>query len=59
MLTKIPSIAESLIIDKVSELPNIIIGQPPTNFPHKGAQSDKQILETLAKLTEKVDKLSK
>jgi len=59
MLTKTPSITESLIIDEVSELLNIIIGIPPTNFPHKGAQSDKQILETLTKLTEKVDKLSK
>jgi len=58
MLTKTPSITESLIIDEVSELLNIITGIPPTNFPHKRAQSDKQILETLTKLTEKVDKLS-
>jgi len=59
MLTKIPSITESLIIDEVSELLNIITGKPPTNFLHKGAQSDKQILETLVKLTEKLNKLSK
>jgi len=58
MLTKTSSITESLIIDEVSELLNIITGILPTNFPHKGAQSDKQILETLTKLTEKVDKLS-
>jgi len=58
MLTKTSSITEPLIIDKVSELLNIITGVPPTNFPHKGAQSDKQILETLTKLTEKVDKLN-
>jgi len=58
MLTKTSSITEPLITDEVSELLNIITGVPPTNFPHKGAQSDKQILETLTKLTEKVDKLS-
>jgi len=59
ILTKTSSITESLIIDEVSELLNIITGVPPTNFPHKEAQSDKQILETLTKLTKKVDKLSK
>ena len=59
ILTKTSSITESLIIDEVSELLNIIIGALPTNFPHKGAQSDKQILETLTKLTKQVDKLSK
>jgi len=55
MLTKTPSITEPLIIDEVSDLLNIITGKPPTNSPYKGTQSDKQILETLAKLTEKVD----
>jgi len=59
ILTKTSSITESLIIDEVSELLNIITGVPPTNFPQKEAQSDKQILETLTKLTKKVDKLSK
>ena len=59
MLTKTSSITESLIIDEVSELLNIITGILPINFPHKGAQSDKQILETLTKLTEKVNKPKK
>ena len=58
ILTKTSSITEPLITDEVLELLNIITGVPPTNFPHKGAQSDKQILETLTKLTKKVDKLS-
>jgi len=44
MLTKTSSITEPLITDEVSKLLNIITGVPPTNFPHKGAQSDKQIL---------------
>jgi len=57
MLTKTPSITEPLIIDEVSDLLNIITGKPTP--PYQGTQSDKQILETLAKLTEKVDKLSK
>jgi len=57
MLTKTPSITEPLIIDEVSDLLNIITRKPIP--PYKGTQSDKQILETLAKLTEKVDKLSK
>jgi len=58
MLTKTHSIAEPPIIDEVSDLLNIITGKLPTNSPHKEIQSDKQILETLAKLTERVDKLS-
>jgi len=37
MLTKTSSITESLIIDEVSELLNIITGILPINFPHKGA----------------------
>jgi len=51
MLTKTHSIAEPLIIDEVPDLLNIITGKLPTNSPHKETQSDKQILETLAKRT--------
>ena len=35
MLTKTHSIVESLIIDKVSDLLNIITGKLPTNSLHK------------------------
>jgi len=59
MLTKTSSIAELFIIDEVFDLLNIITEKLPINSSHKETQSDKQILETLAKLTEKVDKLSK
>ena len=58
MLTKSPSIAESHIIDKVLELLSVITGKSLATTSHNGAQPDKQILEILAKLTEKVDKLS-
>jgi len=46
MLTK-----TSFVTDEVYDLLNIITENPS----HKGIQSDKQILETLAKLTEKID----
>ena len=58
MLTKSPSIAESHIIDKALELLSIITGKSLATTFHNGAQPDKQILEILTKLTEKVDKLS-
>jgi len=58
MLTKSPSITESYIIDKALELLSIIIGKTPASTSHNRTLPDKQILETLAKLTKKVDKLS-
>ena len=58
MLTKSPSITESHIIDKALELLSVITGKPPASTSHNRTQPDKQILETLAKLTKKVDKLS-
>ena len=58
MLTKSPSITESHIIDEALELLSVITGKPLASTSHNRTQPDKQILETLAKLTEKVDKLS-
>jgi len=58
MLTKSPSITEFHIIDKAPELLSVITGKPPASTSYNRTQPDKQILETLAKLTEKVDKLS-
>jgi len=59
MLTKSLSIIKFHIIDKVLELLSVITGKPLATTSHNRIQPDKQILETLAKLTKKVDKLSK
>ena len=58
MLTKSSSITESHIINEVLELLSVITGKPPASTFHNRTQPDKQILEILAKLTKKVDKLS-